>query len=862
MFIAQRQDKNLQLKQIGGKAYSLYNLNQVVDNIPPWFAITSQSAQEVLTDEGQKELFIQELQNNLLALGTMDDLWAVRSSACEEDGAQHSFAGQLDTFLFVSFQDVFSRIVDVWNSIHSEHIQTYIKEKNIHHVNYPAVLVQKMVNAQCAGVAFAINPVNRKKETVISSVWGLGNALVSGHSDADTWTLNAKGIKTREIAHKTSMEILDTQTGHGTIMIDVPAEKQDSNTLEDYQLLSLHHLITQVSEFYNHPQDIEWAMENNTLYLLQSRPVTTVYGNEILWDNSNIAESYGGVTTPLTFSFASRAYEAVYRELCLLLRIPKKKVANHDKEFRTMLGLIHGRVFYNMNSWYKTLALLPGFSLNHQFMEQMMGVKQGMSEELMSEIQQSVTQSKVLDIKNLLVTISGLTHGLFTIKKTVNDFYQRLDEALAPRNLEQMSLSELVAYYNELEGKLLKQWDAPMVNDLFAMIFYGLLKKLSHQWCDDQFDSLQNSLILGEGGIISAEPAALMKKISAKLYAKGIIHEDFQQWTNLVNQQDDIVADIHQYLGKFGDRCLDELKLESITLSDNPELLYKTLYELTMHYRPDMSNQDTQAREQRQQLEKQIFGKLPFLKRKIFQWVLTHTRNRVKERENLRFERTRLFGRVRRIFLAIGKRLVESHLIQTERDIFYLEITEILALAEGTSTLLNLKELIRLRKTEFAEYEQMEPLCDRFTTHGMVYFNNSYQSEQQDVIIDSNTHQGLGCCPGIVKGKVKVVRDPRNVVLEKGVILVAERTDPGWIMLFPSASALLVERGSLLSHAAIVARELNLPAVVSVSGLMNWLKDDDIVEMDGTTGRITVLQRASENEVVSLIKATETYENQ
>jgi phosphoenolpyruvate synthase/pyruvate phosphate dikinase len=140
----------------------------------------------------------------------------------------------------------------------------------------------------------------------------------------------------------------------------------------------------------------------------------------------------------------------------------------------------------------------------------------------------------------------------------------------------------------------------------------------------------------------------------------------------------------------------------------------------------------------------------------------------------------------------------------------------------------------------------MEPVCDRFTTHGMVYFNNSYQSEQQDVIIDSNTHKGLGCCPGIVKGTVRVVRDPRNVVLEKGVILVAERTDPGWIMLFPSASGLLVERGSLLSHAAIVARELDLPAVVSVSGLMNWLKDGDTVEMDGTTGRITLLQRAQE----------------
>lgn len=850
MFIAKRTDNNLELSQIGGKAYSLYSLNQEVNTIPAWFVISSQSAQKIIetNQEDDQKIFLEELEKNLLEIGTKNDLWAVRSSACEEDGMQHSFAGQLDTFLFVSFNDVFSRIKDVWNSIHSEHIQTYLKEKNIKNLNYPAVIVQKMVNAQCAGVAFAINPVNRRKETVVSSVWGLGNALVSGHSDADTWTINAQGIQTREIAHKTSMEILNFNTRHGTIMVDVSTENQDVSTLNDEQLLQLHALITQVSQFYNHPQDIEWAMENEQIYLLQSRPVTTVYGNEILWDNSNIAESYGGVTTPLTFSFASRAYEAVYRELCLLLRISKNKVANHDKEFRTMLGLIRGRVFYNMNSWYKTLALLPGFSLNHQFMEQMMGVKQTMSDELIGEIRQNLTQNKLIDIKNLFLTIGGLAHGLFTINRTVRNFYQRLDEALATRKLEQMSLSDLVNYYNELEGKLLKKWDAPMVNDLFAMIFYGLLKKLSHKWCNDQFDSLQNSLILGEGGIISAEPAALMKAISAKIYQRNILEEKFSVWYELVNKQEDIVLDITHYLNKFGDRCLDELKLESITLSDNPELLYKTLYELTLHYKPENKEQHNiqNSREQRILLEKQIFGKLPFFKKIIFKWVLKHARHRVKERENLRFERTRLFGRVRRIFLAIGQRLTELNMIDNQRDIFYLEITEILALAEGASTLLNLRELISLRKQEFTQYEQMEPVCDRFTTHGMVYFNNSYQSEQQDVIIDSNTHKGLGCCPGIVKGTVRVVRDPRNVVLEKGVILVAERTDPGWIMLFPSASGLLVERGSLLSHAAIVARELDLPAVVSVSGLMNWLKDGDTVEMDGTTGRITLLQRAQE----------------
>jgi pyruvate,water dikinase len=103
--------------------------------------------------------------------------------------------------------------------------------------------------------------------------------------------------------------------------------------------------------------------------------------------------------------------------------------------------------------------------------------------------------------------------------------------------------------------------------------------------------------------------------------------------------------------------------------------------------------------------------------------------------------------------------------------------------------------------------------------------------------------KGIGCCPGVVRGKVRVITDPRNARLEQGEILVAERTDPGWIMLFPAAKGVLVERGSLLSHSAIVAREMRIPAIVSVPGITSWLKNGDIVEFDGSTG---VIRRISE----------------
>lgn len=248
------------------------------------------------------------------------------------------------------------------------------------------------------------------------------------------------------------------------------------------------------------------------------------------------------------------------------------------------------------------------------------------------------------------------------------------------------------------------------------------------------------------------------------------------------------------------------------------------------------------------QLEIELLSKLPFFKRHIFSWIIKMARKTVRERENLRFERTRLFGRVRKIFLAMGKKMVEENIISSERDIFYLEVNEIQSFIEGTSTLTNLKSLIDLRKNEFDTFKQEQSPSDRFTTYGPVYIKNKYMTRQSSIKISGDTQQGLGCCPGIVRGKVKIVRDPKNVTLEKGVILVAERTDPGWIMLFSSVNGILVEKGSLLSHAAIVSRELNLPAVVSVPGLLDWLQDDDIVEMNGTTGTITKINNKMESE--------------
>jgi pyruvate,water dikinase len=235
------------------------------------------------------------------------------------------------------------------------------------------------------------------------------------------------------------------------------------------------------------------------------------------------------------------------------------------------------------------------------------------------------------------------------------------------------------------------------------------------------------------------------------------------------------------------------------------------------------------------------------LKKSIFFWVLAQARGRVRDRENLRFERTRLFGRVRRIFLEIGTRFQADSILEHSRDIFWLEKDEIFGFIDGTASTTNLRGLAELRRTEFTAWQEGEPPADRFETWGVVSHGQSYRSMVTETAAPTgSTLKGIGCCPGLVRGRVRVITDPRHATIQQGEILVAERTDPGWIMLFPSCSALLVERGSLLSHSAIVAREMGIPAIVSLPGLTSWLATGDLVEMDGASGMVRKIQEPAD----------------
>jgi rifampicin phosphotransferase len=299
------------------------------------------------------------------------------------------------------------------------------------------------------------------------------------------------------------------------------------------------------------------------------------------------------------------------------------------------------------------------------------------------------------------------------------------------------------------------------------------------------------------------------------------------------------------YLEKFGDRCLEELKLESLTLHDEPMTLLRSVAQFARRFGATgliEANTESKLRADAETRVAELLSKSA-VRRRVFHWVLKHARARVRDRENLRFERTRLFGRVRRICMALGQQLNAVGRLSDPRDVFYLTTDELLGFIEGTTVTTDLKGLTAVRQREFAQFRSKPRPADRFETRGGVHLGNTFRSSVPAVVPTGDALKGLGCCPGVVRARARVITDPRNAVIEAGEILVAPRTDPGWIMLFPSAAGLLVEHGSLLSHSAIVAREMGIPAIVSISGVTQWVATGDWLEMDGSTGfvrKITV----------------------
>lgn len=800
---------------------------------------------------------------------------AVRSSALDEDSSLRSHAGQLESVLFVEGEDAVVRAVArCLSSSLSGRARTYREAVGSDGDGRPrlGVIVQQMVEGGVSGVAFTAEPATGAlASVVVAAAPGLCEGVVQGTVAADTFTIvKATRQVTEELADKREKVVRAPpggpgETAGGTILVPLAPGERAAPALARPALLELVEALLHLEDALGFPLDVEWTLADGRFVFLQVRPITTrtvavtaggkggAFGageRELVWDNANIVESFSGPTTALTFSYIRFAYSVAYQQSCEIGGVPHDEVKENLRTFQSMLGLHDGRVYYNLASWYGLLALFPGFQKNKAHMERMMGVRES---------------AKIIAGAPVRTGLQRLKMGLAWVKNLwgiddlVADFEARLartlDEWPAAR-FSSMSLTELSDAYHTLVWRLLWHWQAPLVTDFAAMLSFGILTDLTKKWGLDDTGALANDLLGGEGDVASLEPTRSLLRLAdcarrspsvraliEKTPDAGCLHA-----LRAGGSSDDggaFLAALEEHLARWGDRCIGELKLEEPSLQERPDFLFAMLKN---YLRRDGVSADSLERGERERRraaeEKARRGLRAPWKRAAYFWMLRQARKHMKNRESMRFGRTRTFALLRRLVLRAGEILVEAGRLDVRDDVFHLTIDELLGFVDGTGVNHDVRALARARKAEHAVHLSLPDPPDRFITRGAVRL---VPRETRNDVADGAL-KGTPCSPGRVRGRVRVIDDPRAALSGDGTgwrldgeILVAARTDPGWVPLYPSATGLLVERGSSLSHSAIVARELGLPTIVNIPGLLATVKDGMIVEMDGAAGTVVVV---------------------
>jgi pyruvate,water dikinase len=432
--------------------------------------------------------------------------------------------------------------------------------------------------------------------------------------------------------------------------------------------------------------------------------------------------------------------------------------------------------------------------------------------------------------------------------RSISRDFQRRFAPLQARHRDsgttERTVEEIVATYTALESEVSAFWHLTLYIDLCAIRYHEWLASLGDRWGIDA--ALRNALLSGEEGVESVEPVVSLLTIAETVGREPAFRHLFAEaddaavWRATLGDErySQLRGAFDAHLQDFGDRGLEELKLEAPSFRDEPARLVA----LVRHYlRLNLTVSGLREEERgRRVAAEDALRRHPLgaLQRALFAFVLGQARLAIRSRENMRFARSRLFGIVRRLFRRLGELFVTAGLLVESSDVFFLTLDEALGVVEGTAVTRDLEALVAIRKAEYATFERRAP-CDRVETMGIPCLAGKTESAAEPT--GGRTLRGTGCSPGRATGIAAVVTDPRRAVVNRNRVLVAKSTDPGWVFLMIASAGLVAERGSLLSHTAIIGRELGIPTVVGVRGATERIPDGAAIAIDGTTGEVTWL---------------------
>ena len=823
------------------------------------------------------------------------DFFAVRSNFSAEDGEEHSFAGQFLTRLNVKREKVEEAVQEVFASYAGnldykekanrgkekycsqkqgkEELQEKAEQKKAEQEkaeqkkaeqrkvesSVETVIIQEMLFPEKSGVLFTKNPKGLLSEMVAVLGQGLGDKVVEDKENVLTYHFFPGECLYLE-GHGAGFSPEKEEEKSKSLASEGSLQKSQSLGLEESELKSLFTLGERIEQLFQKPMDIEFAIEKGKVYILQAREITTLDTHlpiRIL-DNSNISESFPGICLPLSVSFAKEMYCGIFTSLGR--RFLGKKVSSYKELFQRMVGEFSGRMYYEISSWYDILRLLP-------FSKKIIPVWQGM----LGVSNEEISFSKKKPSFFLKCRIAFLFCYYFLVSqrkmKDLDCFFKERYAAYSKRVDEEEDAQALYRIFLEMKEDLLREWDITLMNDMVSFI---------------------STHLYGKKTAFSLETMKPVRALSALKAVAGKYGLDSEEYRR----------EKKSYISAYGDRIEGELKLETRTYRTNEELLDqwildaletekagqdsrgdfpKEKYSLRKgcseaehsmqkaygekdSFEKDSIETDCSEKdcEETSRMEKPSEAKL----RKSFLYRLAESS--CNNREISRLHRTRCFGLMRQIVDKIGEKTIGF-------DVYYLSLEELEEmLFSGKDFSLKIAREKELRKA----YERLPVLSrvkllgkvDRDPLAGEIAVLNyeSFKGKGNKEGIGRDTEEGKGeterkedgestprvffgrgVSKGIFRGEVLKIKSLQEVSVAdaKGKILLSYSTDPGWFPYLNMAEGLITERGSLLSHSAILARELEKPAVVNIPNIMEELQSGDIVEIDGDLGICSVIKQ-------------------
>ncbi len=783
-------------------------------------------------------------------------LVAVRSSGTAEDLPGHSFAGLYDTYLRSTEADGCIELVkQCWASLWTERAFDYRAQRGFPHDKAAmAVVVQQLVAADAAGVVFTADPVSGSRDRlIVESCWGLGEALVSGKVTPDRFVIrrDTERVVERSIAKKL-VETAFPPTG-SVVEQPAPAARADKPSISDAVARKVAQLALNAERVFGTPQDIEWALAGPNLFLLQSRPITTLgkphpqvriaaagsWEDRQVWSNTNSAEVLPGVLTPLVWSTVGEFIGDLLGSV-----IGRLGISFGDNPF---IGEVAGRAYTNLNTFTGMVRRMPFASRMNQ--AQMFG-GQNLKPEDRAKLElgaDDLPDIKVSPLKTLLKLPGFLfwmsRHGPDRGRKWIAaslDAYEKKPRPdltrLSERELSDKAIATLSQMRVGGEG---------LGYALGGMMFTSVLYDLCKRWFDDPTGVNASRLLAGTGELRSAEAGIelwrLGRLVAGSPDLNGVVLSG-ASWTEVSQRLSqtpagrDFLARWDRFLHLHGHHARGEMDMYNPRWREQPDYVLEVVRNFARaEDKSDPEADQSRHAEARERLRTELLGRLRNpVKRWVFDYVVRKAQLSASIRENVKDAAIRVFADTRALVVELGRRLAARGVLAEADDMFFLRFEEIAPIVGGSAGF-DIRARVAERR---AEHEKNLILSPPAIIVGR-YDPDKHKPDAVDALAEL---KGLAVSPGIAAGPARVILHAGTEQVLPGEILVAPFTDPGWTPYFIPAAGIVMDQGGLLSHGSIVAREYGIPAVVNVGPATKIIKTGQMIQVDGDRGVVSIVE--------------------